>query len=92
MAKGLSPSDVVFRQRTGTQRGVTVEPWEHCYAVLTRQLLRRPRAMGRVVGYPLPKLWIGDARGCVVSGRPEAYYEGRLSFQNDEHPSFIMYL
>ena len=37
-----------------------------------------------LVGILCPSCGLGgDAMGRVVSGRPEAYKEGRLSFQND---------
>jgi hypothetical protein len=39
---------------------------------------------GGSVGILCPSCGLGgDAMGRVVSGRPEAYKEGRLSFQND---------
>jgi hypothetical protein len=47
---------------------------------------------GGPLGILCPSCGLGDAMGRVVSGRPEAYKEERLSFQNDEHPSFIIYL
>src|SRR5262245_57795342 len=40
LAQNPSPSDVVLQQRMGSHRGVTVERWEHCYSMLTRQLPR----------------------------------------------------